>query len=57
MSDPKLPVSYWLARAILLIAIFGVAYLLWSSLVVHWLNTADGWIAEFEDWTDQANPL
>jgi len=57
MTDRRLPASYWFARAVVLLATFGAVYLLWTVLVVHWLDAADSWIAEVARWADRANPL
>lgn len=53
----RIPVTYWIGRAVMLTAVAASGYLLWIFVVVRLLAVVDGWISEVSDWADGMNPL
>jgi hypothetical protein len=51
MSGRHVPPSYWLGRAIVVVALAGTLYLIWSTVALTWPATADRWLDGVADWT------
>jgi hypothetical protein len=51
MSSREVPPSYWVGRAIVVVALAGALYLIWSTVALTWAATVDRWLGGVADWT------